>query len=697
MSASSRILFVTGPVNAGKTALVEHLAAADASLNVISPLPWLRNLSTMATPPGVPRNQLIGGDGVCDLADYVSNNWKEAALMPLVFQHIESMLKRFKTTPATSDSLVVVDGFPLNADEAHLCMWLAAQQGYEVAVVALHVAADEFGALVAREEHGTRYPAKLTVDELRAQHQGYLADFDALRQTLPAAMLSVLRCATISAEQAAKAAPQVARYHNLCTGELASEWSIRAQSVERRLAVIRAGFADRNRSAAEQENSSSGAAVAPSSLLGTAVDAVCAAEVVQMQQRLAGEARRKRTFCGTYPISLEREPHMRNLLCHPYLCAPKRDGVRFMLVVRNGHCYFMNRRLVVWRGPAPLENNPETEGPLARFNGTLLDGELCVLNEEDTRCRFYVLDALCVAGRSEMNAPILQRVTAASELLRCLNRLSDASFQFAAQEYVARFQLGALMKRMQQQEGGCGYEGGTDGIIFVPEKLPYRRGIDHNLYKWKVEQQNTVDLLLAEDGTLYSLLANHDKTGDRQFMDKPLRYEGALPVAQLPDGRRLDAAQTMQETRLRPFVVYECRWKAPSELNPKGAWMPQAARTDKCLPNMDWTVARILKSIADDIRAAELVRHCEQGLMSRRTQQRQRHAAERRQAAQQRQAVQQSAQQRQTAQRPAGHRADEYRRQASDKAVCYSPYYDVNRTYTTAEPYDYRQPSRYKK
>ena len=169
-----------------------------------------------------------------------------------------------------------------------------------------------------------------------------------------------------------------------------------------------------------------------------------------------------------------------------------------------------------------------------------------------------------------------------------------------------------------------------DGIILQPAKLPVRVGLDYNLFKWKSQTHNTVDLLYAEDGNLYCRKTTEDPLS-AGAMQRSAGSCGCDNVESVGNGNAADmdtscgmllakafgslAPGTLPEW-LKPGVVAEFSPVSPvsggagaggseSELK----WVPQRPRPDKLFPNLDWVVRNILDSVRDNITESELVEY----------------------------------------------------------------------------------------
>ena len=279
-----------------------------------------------------------------------------------------------------------------------------------------------------------------------------------------------------------------------------------------------------------------------------------AAVVVQMTLRLAQSPRLKRNFCGSYPVSIERN-HLEALTRFPYMVSLKIDGIRMFALTWRNRVWFVNRKMDVFEGPACLAEDE-----------TLLDCEYVPqLN------RFCVCDCIAVRGEYVGNYPLLERLQKASAVGKKLN-----SF-FRPQEFVPLEQLRNLWKKGQETQRHIP----QDGLVFTPAKLPYRLGIDYKLFKWKEAHRNTIDILLRiVPGRVPLVFCRQAKIGE------PVHI-----------GRVVNNLYT--DEPLKTETIYECRCVGEAQ------WEIVNPRPDKLHPNLDWVVNNVLNSIKQKITLEE--------------------------------------------------------------------------------------------
>lgn len=279
--------------------------------------------------------------------------------------------------------------------------------------------------------------------------------------------------------------------------------------------------------------------------------ATCFETAVVITQALQwSEATRlRRRFPGTHPASLERK-HIAHIRQYPYVASIKADGVRYLMLISNGRLWFLERSLRVYY--------KQWSQSLNDYHGTLLDveiiGETCM-----------ILDVLAVAGINVMKEGILQRIKYGYSVLDTIRPFFTHGV--TVQRYCNIADLQILMKSTPASRR-------TDGIVFTPKSLPYRHGMDRNLFKWKPAERNTIDFLFR-DGCLW--VSNDDGNGYIQY------------------GNLENAEGYIQDDIMECLMVGDLLFRA------------QKRRTDKKEPNAFWVAERIAKSIKDDVKLEEII------------------------------------------------------------------------------------------
>ena len=329
----------------------------------------------------------------------------------------------------------------------------------------------------------------------------------------------------------------------------------------------------------------------------TQVGAIERATIFQQCLRLAKSTRMKQQFIGSHPISLTRKelPRIRRF---PYLVSLKATGIRFLCLIHNKYVWFISRSMEVFAG---LRHDN-----LEKFEGTLLDGEL--IGEEEAS-DYLVLDCITHCGISCRSEPILERLRLSMELV---SFMAKGPLQFHTQQYCDRTQLENLMR------SSTNLKWDVDGIIFQPAKLPYRLGIDYNMFKWKPLGENTVDFYYHQEGDLLLCrYTSNEPTEPSKVIErgnlKLLIMGRLLPKVKehcswIRDGMIVECVALPEEAFDDLDIELPREWQ-DDEL----VWFPQRHRGDKLFSNFDWVAKSVISSIIDNITQDEIMLQCRMG------------------------------------------------------------------------------------
>jgi hypothetical protein len=241
-------------------------------------------------------------------------------------------------------------------------------------------------------------------------------------------------------------------------------------------------------------------------------------------------------FSGAQPISIERK-HFDLIRKNRYRVCEKTDGIRnFLIREESGDPYLINRALA------------KTSVRIRIPKNTYLDGE----HIDDC---FVVYDAMMIDGKDLCELNLLERMNAASELIKKIPTVKGA-FRLRLKNHVELDKMSSLDP----------YDDGRDGLILTPIDEPIRTGTHETLFKWKPFDHITVDFMYDRDGYLCI-------------------QGGAVSKANF---------------QANVGSIVECRFE-------KGVWIPVKVRTDKTYPNNRRTYERTLVNIREDIKFTELI------------------------------------------------------------------------------------------
>ena len=184
-------------------------------------------------------------------------------------------------------------------------------------------------------------------------------------------------------------------------------------------------------------------------------------------------------FPGPQPISIEYK-HFPILKGAEYLVCEKTDGERYMMVALmfegKKKCVFVNRSFNMFEVPINLKKSA--------YDGTILDGELY----EDT---LMVYDAVWVNGESVWDLNLMKRLDAARGVMKSIIYMKSDKFRLKCKTFHEmrdfRKFMDEYLPTVQQK---------IDGLVFTPVNEPIRLGTHETMFKWKPQEQNTVDFLM---------------------------------------------------------------------------------------------------------------------------------------------------------------------------------------------------------
>jgi mRNA-capping enzyme len=318
-------------------------------------------------------------------------------------------------------------------------------------------------------------------------------------------------------------------------------------------------------------------------------------------------------FPGSQPVSLDRA-NMALLTDARYAVTWKADGTRYLVYALPWGAYLLDRAFGVVRVQARFPTRPppgskHLVGP--PHMGTLLDGEMVVDEDVATGARtrrFLAYDLVALNGARVADRPFDARhALIESDVVRPRTRERDAAARRAPG---ATYQYEGELFRLRRKEfwplakaaylldrfiPALSHE--SDGLILQPADDAYVPGTCPQLLKWKFAHLNSVDFKLrvdaAGDKTLLLLETRKDKEA-----------RGLVPLA----GASVDVAGVADERALSGKIV-ECAWDAA-----RACWVGLRVRPDKDEPNAVSTYEKVMKSITDNVREADLLEEVERAL-----------------------------------------------------------------------------------
>lgn len=520
-----RVVFIIGPPLSGKTTLAKQICARDSRYDFFSPRNWLER--ALDTPNSM-------------LAQYIDNNYNYQGLDPIVTEaarnHVFQALQMCRN--------IVIDGFPRTQFQVQHLADVACRQPF---VILRITNIDGNAAFVRYMNH--RYRATEETDDTDGT--------DELK------MLGVMKerhdvwnryYQQIENENVVKS-----NMNNvLCVGDDAAnpqfELSVALPTSDQSPAMTMP--------VVNPPMQRDGVVTEPQRvcLLTYIIELLCSDNDSNPHAVITKNIR----FPGCHPISLQHQ-HFSQVFesKHPYLISRKIDGVRYMMFIHVGFVWMIRRDLTVTRyNNEPLESLTSWEGSL--FDVEMLESNKCI-----------VIDCVRSKYRNVSMQPVLHRLHSIFTLVtHVLPALFTGGIEFQQYFHLADLRCAMMLPIDDERR--------FDGIVFTPQKLPYRYGKDMNAFKWKGAGDNTVDLrYYKQTGRLW--VCNSDAVDCEDY--------GVLEN---------------NDISLQDRCILECQLVSRASDGTK-IWKAVLCRTDKKDPNTKWVADRIVQSIAENITCNDLI------------------------------------------------------------------------------------------
>eukprot|EP00005_Dracoamoeba_jomungandri_P006363 CAMPEP_0174261924 /NCGR_PEP_ID=MMETSP0439-20130205/12670_1 /TAXON_ID=0 /ORGANISM="Stereomyxa ramosa, Strain Chinc5" /LENGTH=793 /DNA_ID=CAMNT_0015346537 /DNA_START=61 /DNA_END=2442 /DNA_ORIENTATION=+ len=322
-------------------------------------------------------------------------------------------------------------------------------------------------------------------------------------------------------------------------------------------------------------------------------------------------------FPGLQPTTVSFQ-NSEKLFRYSYVVLPKLDGERKLVFVFDNSLFFIGRKNTVWKYRLDPSFVPDC------CNGVLLDGELVWTkkpgndsshddkNNAPALC-FVVFDLMFSFGGDDVSQLRFSlRMENAKKVLEALHRQNKNNDDnthklcFRLQEIYPLEDTGKVIDFERDRN----YPFELDGIVFMPDGLPYHFGFSRNVMKWKQPSSNTIDFSLIES---------------IEFVDGAPVRQWQLGVGDKGDTAVFDYIELSDEDiakfSLKHGDIVEC-WYNPQikrrhqETNNRlsGSWFVSRVREDKSRPNADWVVYGIIESIQENIDEQKILNLIKEGI-----------------------------------------------------------------------------------
>ena len=218
------------------------------------------------------------------------------------------------------------------------------------------------------------------------------------------------------------------------------------------------------------------------------------------------------------------------------------------------------------------------------FDGTILDGELY----GDT---FLVYDTVMIEGTVVGHLDLMKRLDAARGVMKSIIYMKSDKFRLKCKTFHEMRDFGKFMDEylptVQQK---------VDGLVFTPVNEPIRLGTHETMFKWKPQEQNTVDFLMKWEPSRETPGFKPGRPTWRLYVQEKgkLYLEGEIPPDKADDIPILENG-----------AILECMYM---ERDTPMWWKPLLKREDKDYPNNRRTFYRTLVNITEDIKMTDFLR-----------------------------------------------------------------------------------------
>tara|TARA_R110001592_G_scaffold179379_1_gene420977 strand:- start:7722 stop:8651 length:930 start_codon:yes stop_codon:yes gene_type:complete len=283
-------------------------------------------------------------------------------------------------------------------------------------------------------------------------------------------------------------------------------------------------------------------------------------------------------FPGPQPISIEYK-HFPILKGAEYLVCEKTDGERYMMVALTYEgkrkCLFVNRSFKMFEVSINLKKSA--------YEGTILDGELY----ENT---LMVYDAVRVNGESVWDLNLMKRLDAARKFMKSIIYMKSDKCRLKCKTFHEMRNFKVFMDEYLPT-----VEQKIDGLVFTPINEPIRIGTHETMFKWKPQEQNTVDFLMKREPSREVPGATNGPLAWRLYIQEKgkLFFESEIPQNKMDD-----------ESWFEDGAIVECRyitWEEPLW------WKPIKRRRDKTYPNNRRTFYRTIVNIKENVKMKEFL------------------------------------------------------------------------------------------
>lgn len=280
--------------------------------------------------------------------------------------------------------------------------------------------------------------------------------------------------------------------------------------------------------------------------------------------------------------------------------------------------YLIDRKNDYWFIPKNGLHFPVPRNVEGFHINTLIDGELVMdkVPGGGMQPKYLVFDCMVLDGNSLMNRSLDKRIAYFKE------RIFDP-YKALLKDFPDEIQFQHFIVELKQMQFSYAVEmmfrqilpslpHGNDGLIFTCRSTEYKHGTDHNILKWKPENENSIDFRLS----LEFPLITPDEIDIAEDITKPYPDYDAIPICNLlvfcGDGKEDEWYATMYmdpetweslKSLQQPLNdrIVECY------MDERKRWNYMRFRDDKTNANHTSTVDSVIESIKDRVTEKDLI------------------------------------------------------------------------------------------
>jgi len=328
-------------------------------------------------------------------------------------------------------------------------------------------------------------------------------------------------------------------------------------------------------------------------------------------------------FPGPNPVSIFRKD-LKVIKDSEYLITEKTDGQRYLLLFVNienkNMCILLDRKFNAYL------MDPQAPPELYTGNGTCFDGELVDFNNESMNSKktnaFYIFDCISICGMNVRTQKFSQRIHHVNHLLKSVP-LQCSLFKMCLKTFWHKSQISELFQSIETREF---YK--TDGLIFMPENTKIKSSRQHDLFKWKPTEENTIDFHIKrtpntiDEFTFYIYCVESKKLEPVQtvIIKDPFKlqiiqmgvhediFKNVLKDSQGNSTNLLKMFKVPKVPNVpkinHSLFIFECKYDPVSQL-----WDIIKFRNDKHHPNDSITYRNTVVNIQENITKEELINY----------------------------------------------------------------------------------------